>query len=180
MRGNFIIARHTTTDWNIEGRIQGQTDTELNEVGKKEALALAEKLLPLSISKIVSSDLKRAFQTAQIINQKLNVPLILDRRLRECSFGSLEGLNRSGAFSKYGPEIIRDWEDQYLNYDFLRFGGETREIVLQRHQEVIRSYFSEGATLIVGHGRGLNTLLYQLGIEPNLKRGSYKLIENLK
>lgn len=179
MKRTLVIVRHATTDWNLKGRLQGHIDTELNEFGRRQALVLAGELLSLGISKIISSDLKRARQTAEIINQRLNVPLILDRRLRECSFGSLEGLDKSGALKKYGPEILRDWEDQCLNYDFLRFGGETRGAVLWRHQEVIKDHFLDGATLIVGHGRGLNTLLHQLGVEPNLKRGEYKLIENL-
>jgi broad specificity phosphatase PhoE len=100
----FIIVRHTTTDWNLAKRIQGRVNTSLNEQGRNEAKKLAEKLAKFNISRIVCSDLARAKQTAEIINEKLNLPLYFNKGLRECSFGELEGMTREETIIKYGEK----------------------------------------------------------------------------
>jgi broad specificity phosphatase PhoE len=177
----FVIIRHTTTDWNLACRMQGQIDTELNEKGYEEAEELRDKLLNLNISKIVSSDLKRARKTAEIINEKLNAPLILDEKLRECSFGNLEGMTKSQAIEKYKESVIKHWDDEYKEYDLSEYGGENRNQVLQRHTELLDSLkknSSENETiLLVGHGRGIRTLLRHLGYEPPVKRTNYVVFE---
>lgn len=176
----FILTRHTTTEWNPAGRIQGQTDTSLNSQGKLEAEQLAKSLSGLGINFIISSDLKRASETAEIINFLLAVPLRLEPKLRECSFGEIEGLTREQAVDKYGLAILTDWEDQYRSYDFRPFGGEHRDGVLGRHLEVLKWCAGEkpnDTVLLIGHGRGLCTLLAGLGYPPSLKRGEYRTIE---
>ena len=175
----FILTRHTTTEWNSVGRIQGQTDISLSQQGKAEAEQLAKLLSGLGINFIVSSDLKRSSETAEIINSLLVVPLQLERRLRECSFGNVEALTKQQAIEQYGSSMAQNWEDQYQSYNFRPFGGEHREDVLERHIEVLELLSSQklGTTLLVGHGRGLCTLLAGLGQSPELKRGEYRLIE---
>ena len=176
----FILTRHTTTGWNSTGRIQGQTDIRLSPQGKTEAGQLARLLSGLGINLIVSSDLKRASETAEIANALLAVPLQLEERLRECSFGKVEGLTKQQAIERYGPSMAPNWEDQYHAYDFRPFGGEHRDGVLARHIEVLKSFASEkpdSTILLVGHGRGLSTLLAGLGQLPDLKRGEYRIIE---
>ena len=176
----FILTRHTTTEWNSIGRIQGQTDISLSQQGKTEAEQLAKLLSGLGINFIVSSDLKRSSETAEIINALLAVPLQLETRLRECSFGKVEGLTKQQAIELYGPSMAPNWEDQHHAYDFRPFGGENREDVLARHIEVLKSLASEkpnSTVLLVGHGRGLCTLLAGLEQSPELKRGEYRLVE---
>ena len=176
----FILTRHTTTEWNSTGRIQGQTDISLSQQGKTEAEQLAKLLSGLGINFIVSSDLKRSSETAEIVNALLAVPLQLETRLRECSFGKVEGLTKQQAIGRYGPSMAPNWEDQHHIYDFRPFGGEHRDGVLARHIEVLKSLANEklnGTVLIVGHGRGLCTLLAGLGQSPELKRGGYRLVE---
>ncbi|MEK7516278.1 MAG: histidine phosphatase family protein [Patescibacteria group bacterium] len=177
----FILTRHTTTDWNSGGRIQGQTDIPLNQQGKTEAEQLAKLLSGLGINLIVSSDLKRASETAEIANALLAVPLQLEKRLRECSFGKVEGLTKQQAIEQHGSSMAPNWEDQHHTYDFRPFGGEHRDGVLARHIEVLGSLANEkpnGTILLVGHGRGLSTLLAGLGQLPDLKRGEYRIIEH--
>ena len=87
----IYLLRHGQTDWNLERRIQGHLDIPLNETGKKEALVCLEKLSSLDIDKIISSDLIRAKETAQIINEKLHLPIHFDSRLREVNLGNLQG-----------------------------------------------------------------------------------------
>ncbi len=176
----FILTRHTTTKWSSAGRIQGQTDIGLSPEGEAEAKELAKSLYGIEINSIVSSDLKRASETAKIVNSRLAAPLQLDERLRECSFGKIEGLTKQQALDQYGPSVAINLEDQYRAYDFRPFGGEHRDGVLLRHIEVLKSLAKEkpdNATLLVGHSRGLATLLYWLGQPPDLKRGEYKIIE---
>lgn len=65
----IYLVRHGQTDWNIEHRIQGQTDVPLNATGRAQAVELSEKLSNFNIQKIISSDLSRAKETAEIINR---------------------------------------------------------------------------------------------------------------
>ena len=90
----IYIIRHGQTDWNIEHRTQGQTDIALNTNGIKQAELITEKIANSKIDSIISSDLKRAYMTAQIINKKFNKKIETDKRLREFCFGTLEGIIR--------------------------------------------------------------------------------------
>lgn len=169
-----------TTDWDSIRRIKGQTDIPLNARGEEEAEHLAQTLVDLGITLIVGSDLKRSSKTGEIINLLLKCPLRSDKRLRECSFGKLEGLTREQAVEQYGSEILLQWDDQFANYDFRPFGGESRNDVLKRHLELINYLFktsSHDHILLVGHGRGLATLLNSWDYPPNLKRGEYRIID---
>jgi len=177
----FILIRHTVTDYNIAKRIQGRTDTELTEQGCIDAEELSNKLQGLGISKIITSNLKRCSKTAEIINSKLKVPITSDKRLRECSFGLVEGMTREEAIAKHGQSITKNWDDQYKEYDFRKFGGENQKSVLMRHLDLLKdcskSNSEETVILLVGHGRGMATLLATLGYEPLLKKGEYCIIE---
>ncbi len=180
MKKTIILTRHLTTSWNREGRIQGHTDIELDEGGKEEAGIRAQKLQNLGICRIVSSDLKRAAETADIISKVLGVSFTKDKRLRECAFGVLEGLTREEAEKKYGTQVLAAWDATYDSYDFSLYGGENKSQVLERHISFLHDLPSCSAhekILLVGHGRGLNTLLASLSYPPDLKRTEYRVIE---
>lgn len=175
----LILARHTQTDWNLAGRIQGQTDIELNAKGREDASHLAKSLASLHIDLIVSSDLKRAKETAQIMSGILSVPLVIEPRLRECSFGRVEGLTKAQAVAKYGSDILPDWGDEYDKYDFRPYGGEQRADVSTRHHQIIEQLqedYSNKTIALVGHGRGLCTLLADIGENPVLNPGEYRVV----
>ena len=87
----IYIARHGQTEWNLERRLQGQLDAPLNDTGRKEAVACAKQLTSAKIGKIISSDLSRAKETADIINKSLSLPITLDSRLKELNCGDLQG-----------------------------------------------------------------------------------------
>ena len=87
----FYIIRHGQTNWNKEGRIQGKTDIELNEEGIKQAEEAKKILKDYPIDMIVSSPLKRARKTAEIINETRKAPIVLDKALEERGFGEFEG-----------------------------------------------------------------------------------------
>lgn len=177
----FILTLHGETLWNIEKVLQGQMDTELHEVGIANATEKGEILLARKekITRIISSDLMRSIQTAEIINEFFHVPSETDARLRECSYGSLEGLN------KYHIEIERvlghAWQESYEDYDYHTYGGESYSDVLGRHIELLddlkRRYAGE-MILLVGHGRGMNTLLSTFDQENiHMKRDEIRYVE---
>lgn len=85
--------RHGETDWNVLGRIQGQTDIPLNANGRMQAEAIAARLSRKDWDWIATSDLQRALDTAKQIERTTGIPVHqVEPRLREKSFGQLEGL----------------------------------------------------------------------------------------
>lgn len=179
----FVLIRHCETASNQEHRYQGLIDTTLNKRGKLQAVALAEELSVShpGVSLVLSSDLKRALQTAEIVAGRFGAPLVLDRRLRECNHGAFDGLTRTEVIKKYGAEVFKNvFTPEYARYDFGPYGGENRESVIHRHlgllNELIQDYPKE-KILLVGHGRGLNTLLAELGYETGLQREEFRVID---
>ena len=88
----LLLVRHGETDWNAEGRLQGQIDRPLSDFGRRQARQLAEELEDEEIGAIYSSDLARARETAEIVGERLDLPVELDSDLREKDWGSWEGL----------------------------------------------------------------------------------------
>lgn len=88
----IYLVRHGQTDWNVIKKTQGQFDIPLNETGKIQADEAGRLLSTIKARKIISSDLTRTKQTAEIINRYLSLPLTFDSRLRELNYGDLEGV----------------------------------------------------------------------------------------
>ena len=87
-------------------------------------------------------------------------------------------MTKEQALAKFGSELAGDWEDQHLCYNFRPFGGESRDEVLARHRATLQTLAAESPArpvLIVGHGRGLATLLAALGQLPVVKKNEYYL-----
>ena len=87
----ILVTRHGQTEWNVEKRIQGRTDIELNDKGIEQADHTKKNLENEKIDLIICSPLKRAKQTADIINKDRNIPIIYDERLLEICYGENEG-----------------------------------------------------------------------------------------
>lgn len=90
-----LLTRHGKTDWNVQRKIQGSVDTILNETGIKQAEEVREKLKDTKIDLVISSPMKRACMTAKIIVGDRDIPIITDDRIRERSFGRLEGQEKN-------------------------------------------------------------------------------------
>ncbi|HEX7526613.1 MAG TPA: histidine phosphatase family protein [Gaiellaceae bacterium] len=88
----LLLIRHGETDWNAEGRLQGHTDRPLNDHGRRQAAALAERLAGEAVAAVYSSDLARARETAEILAERLGLPVVDDPDLRERNWGNWEGL----------------------------------------------------------------------------------------
>jgi glucosyl-3-phosphoglycerate phosphatase len=91
MTTRLIVWRHGNTDWNAGGRVQGQTDVPLNELGRQQAVDAADLLVRLRPAALVSSDLCRAADTAAALAALTGLSVTYDERLRERSFGQWEG-----------------------------------------------------------------------------------------
>jgi broad specificity phosphatase PhoE len=104
----LILWRHGQTDFNAESRVQGQYDSELSEVGVAQASAAARLLAGFKPDLIVSSDLKRAANTAAALSAETGLPVTYDVRLRERHFGEWQGLLLS--------EMKERWPDAYARW----------------------------------------------------------------
>lgn len=106
----LILVRHGETDWNLDRRVQGSTDIPLNDTGRAQARAVAATLREALLDgapapTIVSSDLTRARETAEVIGAELEQPVsYIDPDLRERHFGDAEGLDIDEFFTRWG-----DW-----------------------------------------------------------------------
>jgi broad specificity phosphatase PhoE len=87
-----FVSRHCKTSWNLEGRLQGTKDLSLSEEGRKEALDNVKNISELRIDRIVTSNSKRAYETAQIYAEKLGIPVHIHPGLRELDHGRWEGV----------------------------------------------------------------------------------------
>ena len=87
----LYVIRHGETKWNVERRLQGRSDVELNEYGIYLAEVTAEALKDVNFDVIYSSPLIRAYKTAEIIRGDRNINIITDDRLKEMCFGDYEG-----------------------------------------------------------------------------------------
>jgi broad specificity phosphatase PhoE len=154
------LVRHGQTDWNIEGRFQGQSDIPLNEAGLEQAQILSEKLMNEdSFVAIFSSDLKRAYRTAEIIAEPIGLKIQIDPRLREVNQGEWEG--------KIYKEIVETyntvWDNRQTNPEDTRPpGGESVKEVAMRviaAADDITCRYPTGRVMIVSHGLALSTLL---------------------
>src|SRR6185437_15592133 len=114
----LLIARHGETDWNREGRWQGWADPPLNDTGRAQAKQLAGELRDTPFDAVYSSDLRRAFETAEILAAPHDIPVVADPGLREIDVGSWSGLTRAEIDARFP--------------DGERPGGETRDEHLAR------------------------------------------------
>jgi broad specificity phosphatase PhoE len=165
----LYIFRHGETDWNRAGRIQGHTDIGLNLRGRAQAHDLAERLRRYTIDAVLTSDLSRARQTAQIVASRLGIPVFLDRRLREASLGQAEGLTVEQIMQRFGEEAWGKWRSsEPSDWGFHFPGGEPKRRTVERAKSVLDDFlrlhhFEHVA--ISTHGGVIRTLI-RSGIGP--------------
>ena len=125
----IVLVRHGATDWNLQGRCQGSSDRELSEAGIRQAGQIAELLGNEELSAIYSSNLRRARQTAELISQPHDLPVLIEEELRELDHGDLEGLTFNEIKNKYG-EFLTRWRSEPA--DIRVPGGERLADVAER------------------------------------------------
>jgi broad specificity phosphatase PhoE len=90
----ILLTRHGQTEWNVLGKVQGRADIELNKKGVEQAEETSRALESENIDLIICSPLKRAKQTADIINKNRNIPIVYDEDIIERDFGEFEGMRK--------------------------------------------------------------------------------------
>jgi probable phosphoglycerate mutase len=157
----LFLARHGQTDWNAAGRWQGHTDVPINEYGRAQARALAERMRREGVAAVASSDLARARDTAEIVARMLGVAVArVDADLREQRFGLFEGLTRGECEARFPEELARCRVDARAAPP----GGESRQALLARVGAAVRRVVDELASpaLVVMHGGAMRSLLREL------------------
>ncbi|TGB02254.1 histidine phosphatase family protein [Halobacillus salinus] len=148
------IIRHGSTPWNKQRRAQGSSNIPLDDEGRNEAEKLALRLEKEDWSYIYASPLARASETAEIIQKRLQIPLIKDDRLREVGGGQIEGTTEQERIDKWGQE----WRT-------LELGMEKKEDALHRVLsllEEIEEKHEEERVLVVSHGSLISHLVREI------------------
>ena len=149
----IIFWRHGRTVWNAEQRFQGQTDIELDELGQEQAKRAAAMLATLKPTNIISSDLKRARDTANELAKIVNLEPMIDERLRETYAGAWQGMTRTELEAQFADEL-----EKWAAAVDIRPGGngETRLEVAVRTQaaieDALREVPSDGILVVASHG----------------------------
>ena len=113
----ICLVRHGETEWNAEGRVQGQTDIPLSAVGHAQARAAAQILARHDFSAIYASDLLRVRQTAEPAARRLALPVVLDAQLRERHYGIFECLLYTEVRERFPTHYAR-FRDKDPDFDF--------------------------------------------------------------
>lgn len=148
----IVLVRHGATDWNLQGRCQGSSDRDLSEVGLRQAAQTAALLSAEKIHAIYSSSLRRARQTAEVLSQPHNLPVLIEDDVRELDHGELEGLTFNEIKSSYGEFLVR-WRSEPA--DLRVPGGERLADVAERAwnglNEIVRRHREVPGILVVSH-----------------------------
>ena len=155
---DFIFIRHGETNWNREQRFQGQIDVPLNATGHRQAQRLAEALATERFDLMVSSDLQRARQTAQPLEQRHARNARVHMALREQSFGVLEGLDVPAIKTRH-PQLWAQWLRHDADYA-LPDGESARQFharVIAAVRELAEAHGGK-TLLVVTHGGVLDML----------------------
>lgn len=149
----LYIMRHGKTDWNLKYKLQGSTDIPLNEEGRVMAKNAGVEYYNVHFDVCYVSPLSRAKETAELVLKGRNIPIIVDERLKEMSFGEYEGVENSFQIPDCPINVLFQHPENYkaiggaesLEELYSRTGGFIREIIepdLERGLDI----------LIVGHG----------------------------
>jgi probable phosphoglycerate mutase len=164
----IAVARHGQTDSNIRGLWVGSGDDPLNDTGRKQAVELAQSLSDFKFDFILSSDKRRAMETAMTVSKTLNIPVLGHHStLRDREYGELEGLTTEQIREKYGVEmksLSREIDDlgstetvssvmrrvrDFVNTATDAFNG--KRLIVITHGAFIRSFYE----LYVGKSDGI-------------------------
>ncbi len=151
----LFCVRHGETFYNLAGRIQGQSDSELSPLGQRQCQAVAEALGTLAVDAIIASPLRRAFDSAQRVADKLKVPVQVDPRLMEIHAGIFQGLCWDEIDRRFPAEAAR-WRSQDPDYRIPE--GESRRDLMDRARDAFCAIREAGyrQAIVVAHGGSLS------------------------
>ncbi len=159
----IIIVRHGETDWNMEGRFQGQIDIPLNKNGKIQAKQASEYLKDVEFNKAYSSSMSRPFETAKIILGKKDLKIKKIENLVEISHGLWEGKLEMEIKDKW-PELLNAWHEKPETV--IMPEGESIKDVAKRSisawESICKNQEDNDVTLLVAHDAVNKTLICHL------------------
>lgn len=169
-RLNIYMCRHGTTFWNLEGRWQGQKDTELAPTGITQAEETANLLAERAgaVQRIYTSDLQRARQTAEIYSKRFHCDVVVEPGLREPSLGRFEGMTKEEIYTEYAAlferlatlaQTDRVREAYFEGLESPLDTSHRAEAVANRVHEEMASSKSCDSVLFVTHSKVLEAVL---------------------
>jgi probable phosphoglycerate mutase len=163
----LLLLRHGESTWNAEGRWQGQADPPLSPLGREQAGDAAERLGGAGFSSLVTSDLLRARETADILGRALGLEPRVAPGLREIDVGDWEGLTRAEIGARW-PGQLADWSEGRSEAPP---GGESRTHLTDRARSTLAGLAADASPgdrlLVVTHGALIRHLDRVLGLEPH-------------
>lgn len=167
----IYFIRHGETHWNLIKKFQGHTDIPLNDSGKKQAESLIALLKEIDPDHVLSSDLSRAFETAQIACQNISVAMTVHEELRETNLGEAEGMLREDLLIKHGEKSLEKWFSVAIeDCDFSFTGGETKVECVRRVKGFLESWIDEQGhhekIVIFSHGGVIRNVVHSSEGQP--------------
>lgn len=164
----LYIMRHGKTDWNVKHKLQGRTDIPLNEEGRRMAENAGKEYRDIHFDICYCSPLIRARETAEIVLKGRNVPIVLDERLQEMSFGEYEGMENIFQIPDCPIQVLFQNPERYIAEVG---GGESLEELYARTgaflKEIVEPALEQGKDiLIVGHGAMNSSIVCQVKQVP--------------
>lgn len=198
----LYLIRHGETEWNAVRRLQGQSDIDLNENGRALAKVTARALQNVPFDLAISSPLIRALDTAKLVLEGRNIPIICDERIKEISFGTLEGKqykNEAGEVLYQEFDLFFHKPDQYAAPE----QGESLQSLVQRVGEFLKDItgqpeYQNKTILVSTHGAASRAVLCAIknielkdfwgpGVPPNCavtileyENGNWEILEQDK
>lgn len=162
----LYVFRHGQTDWNLNRRLQGSTDIPLNLTGREQALVLKEFFAKHPVEVVLTSDLIRARETAEIALKDHGCPFVLMPELRENCLGDAEGLTLDEVDERFGANAWGDWSAFCERTEHFAFpGGESKAVHLKRALTALESYLEQtafGRIAVSTHGGTLRRIIHHL------------------
>jgi len=164
----IYLLRHGQTEWNVEGRYQGQLNSPLTSLGKEQAKRNAQKLqkyLNTNEVKLFASPLGRARETAEIIAKESGLEsskIIFEEDIQEVNYGIFEGQTKEYCKDVYAKEFA---EREANKFTYVLEGGESYENVFVRLKRWLASVEEEEVIVVVAHemiNRALRGIYCQL------------------
>ena len=181
----WFLVRHGETDWNVEGRAQGQSSEPLNETGRLQAKRLGDRLSSVQFSAAYASDLPRVVETADTILDSHDTSLQTVIELREKHYGTWDGKTFTQIKAEDPASYARLFED---NITFAPPGGESDSDLICRVnlavEQLKQAHRDDENILVVSHGGTIRaTLVVLLGLPTEaiwrfyLQNGSLSVLD---
>lgn len=157
----LFCVRHGETLYNLEGRIQGQSDSHLSPLGRCQCQAVAEALAKFEIDALIARPLARAMESAQCVADFLQLTVLTDQRLMEINAGIFQGHTWAEISERFPVDAAR-WRSQ--DPDFRIPGGESRRDVMLRAGDAFSAIRAAGyrRAIVMAHGGSLSAALKAL------------------